>query len=82
MRERSSAHEQDEVSDIASGLKRRSSRNALNVLPVTASTTRPSTSVEKPYSHAVPGWCRSGALLSRATSSAPVSVREATPEEP
>ena len=34
----------------------RASRNRLSVVPLTTSTTRPSTSVERLYSHVVPGW--------------------------
>ena len=43
------------VSVILSGVKIRSWKNCPSVMPLTASTTRPSTSVERLYSQAEPG---------------------------
>ena len=43
------------VSVIFSGVKIRSWKNCPSVTPLTASTTRPSTSVDRLYSQAVPG---------------------------
>ena len=67
------------VSAILSGPKRRSVRNAPSVIPETFSTTRPSTSVERLYSHIVPGWCASGACASRWICSVGVTSRQSTP---
>ena len=50
-------------------------------LPETTSTTRPSTSLEKLYSHFVPGWKSSGALPRRAMNSSDVISRDAALDE-
>src|SRR5215468_1240253 len=54
------------VSVMPSGPKTRSCSTAPSGLPVTASTTKPNTSVEKPYSQFVPGSNNSGDLASAA----------------
>ena len=64
---------QNAVSVIPSGRKMRSSKKGPSVLPETTSTSRPSTSVDPPYSQRVPGWYSSGRRPSFATSSALVS---------
>ena len=66
------------VSVIRSGRKRRSSRKRPSGMPVTASTTRPATSVDIPYSHIVPGWRTSGALASASSCSAGVTPAHCT----
>jgi hypothetical protein len=67
------------ASTIRSGRKIRSSKNRPSVMPDTTSTTRPSTSVDRPYSKAVPGWWASGAFARRSISSALVRSSPSTP---
>ena len=64
---------------MASGRKMRSAKNAPRDLPEITSTTRPSTSTERLYSHAAPGWWARGTVASRSTSSALLRSRESTP---
>src|SRR6266536_469935 len=67
-----SAGTENPESVIFKGSKRRCCRNCASLIPDAASTTRPTTSLAKLYSHTVPGWCASGALLSAVTCSADV----------
>src|SRR5262249_30893390 len=69
----------NEVSFILSGVNTRSARNVPSGIPETFSTTRPSTSVERLYSHVVPGWCASGACARRSICSADVTFCQSTP---
>ena len=64
------------ASVIFSGLNKRASRNSDRRVPATVSTTRPSKSTDRLYSQTSPGWCASGALESRSTSSAGVTPRD------
>ena len=80
-RSRLAAGTQNPVSDIARGWKMRSARKTPSGLPETTSTTRPSTSLEKLYSHFVPGWKSNGALPRRAMNSSDVISRDAALDE-